>query len=76
MYMNISFHGNQHISCLFSNCAWNMWGFHYLLKYVVGNVLPSLPTIQSHSKDNLVQVSKSRSDGLCQCVFLHVLPLK
>ena len=64
MYMNISFHGNQHISCFLSNFAWNMWGFHYLLKSVVGNMLPSLPTIQSHSKDNLVQVSKSRSDGL------------
>ena len=27
-------------------------------------MLPWLPTIQSHSKDNLAQVCNSRSDGL------------
>ena len=31
---------------------------------LLGNVLPWLPTIQSHSKDKLTQALESRSNGL------------
>ena len=51
--------------CVFLLILHRICGF-FIIYYnmLLGNVLPWLPTIQSHSKEKIAQASKSGTDGV------------